>query len=627
MMKKLLMLLTVLLVLLPAASLADELDVTWKAGGSKKIDAALLSDGSDETVYRFPKGKTAEMTCDLPEGTAVKMAYVRVDSTPSKIELQFLNSKRKWETAVLVENPGPECILTADDALTGRLRLLITYSANSATPLTELRVFSDTNLPESLHQWTAGGHQDVLLTLDTLTGFDASAITEWMQQGRSVAIASLTTPKESVLAVTDALWDAGVRVMPLFGGYAETTRTPANALKNWNEKKVTATVASWIRGVQPLLLVDGGEVTALVMEAASENAIDPDYELEDAAAGGLWAVPESMTMGGDVVSAIQALGQRDNELVRASCRVPFEGAVSSDVSLIPYPENRDAEGYLTEGEFVYEDAENGLWAYLSPTLQVEIIQYDMDKPAQRYFVAEVKFDVEAEEFRQHTWVNASYKGQQTYPQTLAQTSRLVFAVNGDYYPYRVDKGHTVGNIIRDYKVLYNMNNSKNPGFPPLDTMAIHEDGSISVHKVKSISADELLALGDVRDALSFGPYLADDGVLRVYDGKNASLQEPRCAVGMVEPGHYIFVDCEGRVPDGPKGMTVNQIGMLLYGLGCNETFLLDGGSTSVMIFMGEKLNRSGFNTYVGSPRNQHELFGIGQSELVHTDWFDGKPKK
>ena len=87
------------------------------------------------------------------------------------------------------------------------------------------------------------------------------------------------------------------------------------------------------------------------------------------------------------------------------------------------------------------------------------------------------------------------------------------------------------------------------------------------------------------------------------------------------------MDCEGRVPNGPVGLTVNEIGMLLYGHGCNEIFLLDGGSTSVMIFMGEKLNRTGFNTYTGSPREQHELFGIGQSELVHTDWVNGKPKK
>ena len=625
-MKKLLLILSILL-LLPAVSLADELEVTWKAGGSKKIDSALLTDGSDETVYRFPKGKTADVICDLPEGAAVQMAYVRMDSVPAKIELQFLNSSRKWETAVLLENPGPECVLVSDTPLTGRIRVLITYpNANSATPLTELRIFTDTNLPEGLHAWQPAGQQDVLLTVDSLTGFDASVLAAWTAQGRSIALASLTNPA-SPLAATDALWDAGLRVTPIFGGYAETTRTAKKALENWGEKKVVTVVTGWIRTVQPMLLVDGGEITALVMDKACVNAINPDYELEAAASGGLWAVPQRMTAAEGVAAAIAALGERDDSLLRAACRVPFAGAVSSDVSLIPYPENRDERGFLTEGEFVYENPEQGLWAYCSPTLQVEIVQYDMEDPCQRYFVAEVIFDPSVETFRQHTWVNATYRGQQIYPQTLAQTSRLVFAVNGDYYPYRVDKGNTVGNIIRNYEVLYNMNMSKNPGFPPLDTLALHDDGSMSVYGAKEITANELAARGDVHDALSFGPWLARGGQLRVYSGKNASLQEPRCAIGMVEPGHYIFVDCEGRIPNGPKGLTVNQIGMLLYGFGCNETFLLDGGSTSVMIFMGEKLNRTGKDTSVGSPRNQHELFGIGSSELVHTDWFEGKPKK
>jgi hypothetical protein len=45
-----------------------------------------------------------------------------------------------------------------------------------------------------------------------------------------------------------------------------------------------------------------------------------------------------------------------------------------------------------------------------------------------------------------------------------------------------------------------------------------------------------------------------------------------------------------------------------------------------MLFMGERLNRTGKATALGSPRNQHELFGIGISELVHTDKMDGEKK-
>ena len=624
MMKKLISLL-LLTLLMAASALADEVCPDWKVGDSQKVKAGVLTDGSDETMAKAASAKSANLTCTLEDGVSVRAAYVRMNGLPEKVELQYLNKNRKWETVAAADHPGPECVLVSEFDLTGRLRLLITYSASKATQLTELRVFTDANLPAELHAWQDAAQTDVLLTIDALAGFDPAVLAPWLAEGRSVALATLTAPAELLPAV-DALWDAGLRIKPLFGGYAETTRTPENALKNWTEKKVAATVTSWLRSTKPMLLVDGGAVTALVMDTAAANAMNPDYDLEDASVNGLWVVPRTEELTGDVAAAIRTLPQRDDKLLRDVCAAPFKDAVSSDVSLIPYPDNRDADGYLAEGEFVHEDPEKGLWAYLSPTLQVEIIQYDMVDPIQRYFVAEVKFKPEHEMFRQHTWVNAVYKNHQIYPQTLAQSSRLVLAVNGDYYPYRVDKGNTVGNILRNYKVLYNMNMNKNPGFPPLDTLALHDDGSISVYGAKEITADALAARGDVHDALSFGPWMARDGVLRVYNGKNASLQEPRCAIGMVEPGHYFIVDCEGRVPNGPKGMSVNQIGMLLYAKGCNETFLLDGGSTSVLIFMGEKLNRTGKDTSVGSPRNQHELFGIGFSELVHTEWMNGKPK-
>ena len=625
-MKKLLILLAACMLLLSSAALADELFPAWKANDSTKIKDGVLTDGSDETKQSVASAKSANFTCTLADGESVRAAYIRMNGLPEQVELQYLNKNKKWETVATAVNPGPECILVSKTALTGRLRVLVTYASSKPTQITELRVFTDAaSVPAELHAWQSASQADVLITVDSLAALDMAALTEWLSLGRSVAVASLTVPGD-VLAMTDALWEAGLRTVPLFGGYAETTRTAKNALQNWGEKNVAAAVSSWLRGVKPMLLVDGGEVTAMVMDAAAKNAMNPDYELEDAAVNGLWVVPESITLQDAVAASITMLPERDDSLLRNVCAAPFESAVSSDAALIPYPDNRDAEGYLTEGEFVYEDAEKGLWAYLSPTLQVEIIQYDMENPCQRYFVAEVKFKPESEQFKQHVWVNASFKGQQIYPQTLAQSSRLVLAVNGDYYPYRVEQKHTVGNIIRNYKVLYNMNMNKNPGFPPLDTLALHDDGSISVYGAKEITADQLAAMGDVHDALSFGPYMARDGILRVYNGKNASNQEPRCAIGMVEPGHYIIVDCEGRVPNGPKGMSVNQIGMLLYAKGCNESFLLDGGSTSVLIFMGEKLNRTGKDTSIGSPRNQHELFGIGYSELVHTDWFDGKPK-
>ncbi len=315
-------------------------------------------------------------------------------------------------------------------------------------------------------------------------------------------------------------------------------------------------------------------------------------------------------------------------LARPDYLQEFADAAYSDEDLIPYPDGRDADGYLMEGEFLYEDPKQGLWAYLSPTVQVQIIQYDMTKkPLQRFFITDVRFKPDQEQFKQHKYVNAQFKDQQIWPKTLAQTSKMVIAINGDYYPYRIERKQVRGNIIRNREILFTMDPNKSMGFPNLDTMALHDDGSLSVYGVHEITAEELLAKGDVHDALSFGPYLIRDGVLRDYDGKNTNQREPRTAIGMVEPGHYIILTAEGRVPNGPKGLTIPETARLLYAYGCEQGFMLDGGSTSVLIFVGEKLNRNGFDKYVGSPRNQHELFGVGTTDLVHTDYVNGKPKK
>lgn len=351
---------------------------------------------------------------------------------------------------------------------------------------------------------------------------------------------------------------------------------------------------------------------------------------------------------------------------------PYASATFTDPSVIPYPQERDENGYLiagsavtsyreadaatgeleaygTEGEFVYENPAQGLWAYLSPTVQVRIVQYDghwyssFDKKEhdQRWFVADVMFDTSAEQFTQHPWyledvtgmnvmgplrngvTRGNFARQEIWPKTLAQADRMVIAVNGDYNLNRKDK-KTTGNIIRQGRVLYDVSNVL--AYPNLDCAAFFPDGSMKVYDARETTATALLEEG-AQDVVCFGPWLVRDGELRVYDGANHDNLEPRLAIGMVEPGHLVIIDCEGRVPDGPRGLDLNELAALMYYNGANEAINMDGGNTTVLIFMGEKLNRTGHDTYISSPRNQEELFGVGKSELVRTDWVNGDPKK
>ena len=328
---------------------------------------------------------------------------------------------------------------------------------------------------------------------------------------------------------------------------------------------------------------------------------------------------------------------------------PYASATHSDPMAIPYPENRDENGYLTEGEFVFEDEEAGLWAYLSPTLQVQIVRYDgsWDKFNQRWFVADVRYDTSKEMFGRHTWyvedvtgtnvlgklqkngvTRGDMKDQAIWPKTLAQADRMVLAVNGDYYLGRVEKKQATGNILRQGKVLYDVDPKKSLSFPNLDSAVFFSDGTMQVFDHLETTASEQLLKG-ARDMVSFGPWLIRDGEPRELKGDDATQREPRLAIGMVEPGHLIIVDCEGRIPNnrgnGARGLNLMELRDLLYYNGAQQAINMDGGNTSVLIFMGEKLNLTGLNDKVGSPRNQNELFGVGKSDLVRTDWVNGKP--
>ncbi len=613
-MKKLICLLSVLLFLpLSAPSLAEEtareITVEIHTANDKETDAEPLRDGSDETGLVLKKAKQGSVIVILPEDQSCAMMWIRLSAAPAKAELQTMNEKKKWTTQTLLEDPGVQ--FSVDTlGLSGKVRVLLSFSAATACTVQELRCLTSGTLPDYVHTWQSVGDMDILLAAETLEGVDTALLSGLIGDGHSVAVAALSC--ESPQSAWDALWEAGLRTAPILAA---------------NPKKPEASLASWIRRTRPLLLA-ADEALAGSMTTAILNASDPGWNPEDAAENSIWAVPASCAFA-EAAEKAKSLPERNDDAIKAGCINKFAGAQHADPAEIPYPAARLADGYLPEGEdeFIYDDPEKGLWAYLSQSLQVEIVKYTMPEVPHTWFEASVIFKPEKETFTQHVYVNATFEGQQIFPETLAQTSQLVFAVNGDYHPSRADKKWPVGNIIRRGEVLYNYDGSRSLKFPNLDTLAIRDDGSFSVYSGEEISATELLAQGDVHDALAFGPYLVRDGKLRIYNGNCAEVPEPRCAYGMVEPGHLFFVMVEGKMPKkGEQGFTLWDLAELMYARGCTQAMNVDGGSTAVMLFMGRKLNRTGKATSIGSPRNQHELFGIGRSDQVYTDMADGKKK-
>lgn len=601
---------------------AMEVTASVLVDGKALADTAMLQDGNDATACSPKKNKTITITLDADEGKLISQVYLRMAQLPDKAELQTMQKDRKWQTAAERLNPGPEFVMALPTPAES-VRLVLTLAKAATVSVTELRAFTQGSLPENIHAWQANGNTDVLLVTDDLAAVDMETLSAWMAQGHSVAVGCLSVLEEDMLQQLDRLWNAGLRLSPLLGNFRAMEGDDDARLKAWGEKGVTSTLTSWIRCRQPLLLVRNGGAAARMAEQAAQNAREYTYDLADAAINGLWIVPAISDQAEVSADMLAGMAPRSNEALRAWCSREFASALHGDPATIPYPADRLADGYLAAGEFVHEDPENGLWAYLSPTVQVEIIRYEQPESPRVWFVTDLHFKPESEKFGQVLYAKASFKGQQIYPETLAQTSQMVLAINGDYYPYRVENRQAVGNILRQGVVIHDQDPRKSNKYPNLDSMALTDAGTLEVYHAGETTATALAARGDIHDVLSFGPYLARNGKLRIYDGNGCDAKEPRTAMGMVAPGHFRILTVEGRMPKkGHQGMNLNELAMLMYAQGVSDAFSLDGGSTSVLVFMGTKLNVTGKGTSIGPARNQHELFGVGTSALTHTDKID-----
>lgn len=280
---------------------------------------------------------------------------------------------------------------------------------------------------------------------------------------------------------------------------------------------------------------------------------------------------------------------------------------------------RDEKGYLLSGEYVYENAEEGLWFYASPTLVVRVDRKFDGEKVLTWYEAQVFCDPGAE--RVGAVLHDPEKPQRKHVQAaqIAREKQVVWGMNTDYYTYRLGRKTITGMVIRGKNVFFDRVPQANRAqFPNLDTLAMNEDGSWEVHTSDELTAEEYLLLGAV-DVFSFGPYLVRDGEINPFISQmtNGRTEQPRCAIGMVEPGHYYAVLAEGRIRNVSVGVTIQFLADHMLAAGCTQALNLDGGQTAVMTFMGNQISRIG--KYSGgrtSARTTTEIIGVGRSELI-----------
>ena len=154
---------------------------------------------------------------------------------------------------------------------------------------------------------------------------------------------------------------------------------------------------------------------------------------------------------------------------------------------------------------------------------------------------------------------------------LAERHNAVIAISGDHYGAR-SKGVVVRNGI-----LY-----RNTKFEDIGILT--NDGELITMPASQYDPKSLAETG-AWQVWCFGPELLDNGNIKTKFNSNVVRANPRTAIGCVEPGHYYFVEIDGRIKDS-KGVTMGQLSKLFYDLGCTSAYNLDGGQTSGFYWNG-----------------------------------------
>lgn len=174
--------------------------------------------------------------------------------------------------------------------------------------------------------------------------------------------------------------------------------------------------------------------------------------------------------------------------------------------------------------------------------------------------------------------------------TISKNNDAVIGMTGDN-GHNLDVGWLVGNG----KQLRKSTNRKR------DLCLLYRDGVMETIEAQDIDYDvlkEKMANNEIWQCFLFGPALLDgEGKAKTEFNSNVGPANPRSLIGYYEPGHYCFVQIDGRgatskLEKGKKstGLKLSELSQLMEDLGCKAAYNLDGGQSSMMYFNGELIS-------------------------------------
>ena len=236
-------------------------------------------------------------------------------------------------------------------------------------------------------------------------------------------------------------------------------------------------------------------------------------------------------------------------------------------------------GMPLKKEFFY-----GNNTYADPTIAVKVQYGVFDRGAEtgcEYWVASIKI---AHPSQLRTTAANGFQSEMTMKGTaMAKRVNAVLAINGDYF-YFTHHGY----ILRQGQLfLDDLRGDR-------DVLLIDEDGDFHiVRNPFTGQVSQTINGKQVVQAFFFGPVLVENGkMVRDMDLRydmRAEERRQRMCIAQVGPLEYKCICC-GPPARGNSGMNLTEFARLVYSLGVETAYNLDGGDSTMLIFNGQKVN-------------------------------------
>lgn len=181
--------------------------------------------------------------------------------------------------------------------------------------------------------------------------------------------------------------------------------------------------------------------------------------------------------------------------------------------------------------------------------------------------------------------------------------------------YQYNRGQTVKEMVADNQAIAGVNaggfvdgpNYNSNGGTPAGLLIVNGEvvcptniNDRTIYSVIGFNTDNILVLGkmttaqaieaNIRDAVNFKPFLIVNGETVIKEGTGGWGIAPRTALGQRSTGEVVLLVFEGRRVNVP-GVDLRILQDTLYAEGCVNAAMVDGGSSTVMVYRDEFVNK------------------------------------